>query len=158
MNRLAFLGIILLASSALALPPAATVTHALGRTTITVSYDAADIAEPPPPLLPVAAWVGGEHPVLLTLPVPGTLDTEHGSVPLLDPTSGVIRVVAAGMARRAIRSGQPAPVMVDGIRAKIRDKLRDEYSGAVSDWMYLQRSNSTPAAVVDGLVADTPGQ
>lgn len=153
MTRFAFL-FLFLASVAQAADPAVSVVNVAGRNTITIEYDADSVEAPPPPLLPVAEWSGTANPVLLALPVPGDLDTEHGSVPLLDPSSGVIALVGVGMARRSVLSGQAPPTLVDGVRSKIRDKLRDEYAATVSDWMYVQRAGSTPAAVVQGLVAD----
>lgn len=157
--RISFLYIIcalVLAGATLAADPVAYVSHDAGRNTLTIEYDAPSVLVPPPSLLSVEQWLETTNPILFSLATPATLDTEHGSVSLLDPTSGAIKVVSVGMGRRSVLAGHPPPAFAAGASEKIRDKLRDEYSASVSDWMYLQRTHSTPAAVVQGLVADTP--
>lgn len=143
------------ASAAIAAPPVVSVTHANGRNRIVVEYDAVDLATQPPPLLPVPEWSGLPDPVLFMLTVPDSLDTaDHGSVSLLDPTSGAVRVVAAGMFRRAVYEGSAPPTMQAGMRAKIREKLASEYDAAVTAWMFTARAESTPEAVASWLYAD----
>ena len=144
-----------LGSTLEAAPPSVSVTWDSGRATITYSYDAADVSAQPPPLMPVPEWAGALNPVLMFLAVPDALSTQdHGSVSLLDPTSGVITIVGLGMARRSLKAGQVPPALADGMRLKITEKLRQEYDRSVADSLDVEHNKSTPTGVVVILSGD----
>lgn len=156
MLRFAFLSLCL-AASVVAAPPTILVTNDGQRSTLTYSYDAANVADLPPPVGQVDAWADTDHPNIVVLGVPAEVHTRrHGSVSVLEPTTGMVTIIGYHYARKALLEGKQPPSLTKGITTPVIAKLEEQYDEAVAESIAIIQTRSTPTSAAAALLSAMP--